>query len=126
MLLRLLALVRTDVWEELSAANIVPSSPLLVILMMEAQSSSETSVRTRATRRNVPEDGIVHKPGRWSVPFTHPRSSHARRASILEYTMKVADTLRMEGPLCWSVVRVTTHWHDSVHVAFLGHAVAYC
>jgi hypothetical protein len=41
-------------------ANIVPSSPVLVTLMIEAIRSSETSALTRATRRHVPEDDILH------------------------------------------------------------------
>jgi hypothetical protein len=69
--LRRVVVVRTDVSEELSllflrsvrrllvTASVVPSSPILVTLLKEALSSSETSVLTRAKRRYIPETPFV-------------------------------------------------------------------
>jgi hypothetical protein len=51
--------LRSVLWL-LVTANVVSSPPILVSLMMEAISSSETSVLTRATLRNISKAGIRH------------------------------------------------------------------
>jgi hypothetical protein len=57
---RLLMVFLRSVRRFLVTASGVHSSPILVTLVMDALRSSETSLLTRVTRCNIPEDGIIH------------------------------------------------------------------
>jgi hypothetical protein len=104
-MLRRVALVRTDVSEELSASfirvtriselgrTLAVTSSILVALMKEALSSSDTSVLTRATRRNIPEDAILH--------------SH-RRENLKSYIMFML--------LCWNISWRNQLWIGMIKV----------
>jgi hypothetical protein len=75
--------VTSKVLPLLVTANLVPSTPILVTLMLTTIPSSETSVLTRATRHNIAQEDILHN---LEVIFwkSLPRNGMAKSAGNLE------------------------------------------
>jgi hypothetical protein len=77
-------------------ANVVCSSPILLMLMMEIR-SSETPVLTRRTLRNIPEEGILH-----SLSIYSPR----RMCSVRLGSVRMCRVIRRPG----TIIRTGKPW----------------
>jgi hypothetical protein len=90
----------------LVTANVLPSSPILVTLMMQALRSSETSILTRSKRHNIPEYAILY--------------SH-RRENLKSYTTKCFNTVCEYAQSYKLDVSYKSLWTTKCTQAYLRH-----
>jgi hypothetical protein len=101
-MLRLVALVRTDVSEELCVSFIrVTRIGELGTTLAVTSNRRTQSVLTRATRRNIPEDGILHS-RREKAQIFHTEifvflSCNARYIEMANYILASASSAALSG-----------------------------
>jgi hypothetical protein len=86
------SVILRSVLQLIVTAFVIPSSLILFTLMMEAIRYSEASVLRRATRRHVPEDGILHETDRpCKIIYAHRqwRDNHPHLLSIIAQCIRV-------------------------------------
>jgi hypothetical protein len=73
-------------------ANVIPSSPILVTLLMEALSCSETSFLTRFERLNIQEHGILHSQHRENLKYYNVVPSSPILATLMMQALCSSET----------------------------------
>jgi hypothetical protein len=113
------------------AACVVPSSPIFVTMMKEAPGSSETSILTRATRRNNPEDTILHSHCRENLKsykadpvYEKPRSQIYNRGRGAKYRNEAGN--RTHASLQSLIIQLLRIPFVEVRSAGLKHVVIMC
>jgi hypothetical protein len=103
----------------LITAHLVPSSPILVTLMMEALHSSEMSVPTRVTWRNIPEGGILHshavRTTNLTDYFSFPASSHSKCSITFTCNLGLVQQAKYQGTQSHSTLRIIIKYTRSKH-----------